>query len=197
MAGTRVADSVWSLPWIFLGPTFWTHILLLAAIARSPVRSVLAPFVAMPFAPFVASSTTAMDRHCNVLALPYPGQMTQVKSKNDQLCHARAGRPNLTEWTILVGELNTGHRQCVSSSTYTLKKHYLTVIYIYTLLVHLVHFLGPASQFAQRSFAPHIVQKTLQIHCIFSCFITKGSLSYLSSPCFSKNVLQSGVGIVH
>ena len=27
--------------------------------------------------------------------------------------------------------------------------------------------------------------------------ITKGSLSYLSSPCFSKNVLQSGVGIVH
>ena len=26
---------------------------------------------------------------------------------------------------------------------------------------------------------------------------TKGSLSYLSSPCFSKNVLQSGVGIVH
>ena len=28
-------------------------------------------------------------------------------------------------------------------------------------------------------------------------FITKGSLSYLSSPCFSKNVLQSGVGIVH
>ena len=28
-------------------------------------------------------------------------------------------------------------------------------------------------------------------------YITKGSLSYLSSPCFSKNVLQSGVGIVH
>ena len=27
--------------------------------------------------------------------------------------------------------------------------------------------------------------------------VTKGSLSYLSSPCFSKNVLQSGVGIVH
>ena len=27
--------------------------------------------------------------------------------------------------------------------------------------------------------------------------LTKGSLSYLSSPCFSKNVLQSGVGIVH
>ena len=27
--------------------------------------------------------------------------------------------------------------------------------------------------------------------------VTKGSLSYLSSPCFSKNVLQSGVGIGH
>ena len=32
---------------------------------------------------------------------------------------------------------------------------------------------------------------------IYICVITKGSLSYLSSPCFSKNVLQSGVGIVH
>ena len=30
-----------------------------------------------------------------------------------------------------------------------------------------------------------------------SRYVTKGSLSYLSSPCFSKNVLQSGVGIVH
>ena len=30
-----------------------------------------------------------------------------------------------------------------------------------------------------------------------SILITKGSLSYLSSPCFSKHVLQSGVGIVH
>ena len=28
-------------------------------------------------------------------------------------------------------------------------------------------------------------------------YVMKGSLSYLSSPCFSKNVLQSGVGIVH
>ena len=27
--------------------------------------------------------------------------------------------------------------------------------------------------------------------------VTKGSLSYLSSPCFSEHVLQSGVGIVH
>ena len=34
----------------------------------------------------------------------------------------------------------------------------------------------------------------------FTCVhiqVTKGSLSYLSSPCFSKHVLQSGVGIVH
>ena len=31
----------------------------------------------------------------------------------------------------------------------------------------------------------------------FFLLLTKGSLSYLSSPCFSKNVLQSGVGIVH
>ena len=37
------------------------------------------------------------------------------------------------------------------------------------------------------------------LQCCVGCFsdITKGSLSYLSSPCFSKNVLQSGVGIVH
>ena len=35
-------------------------------------------------------------------------------------------------------------------------------------------------------------------HVRFQVFlITKGSSSYLSSPCFSKNVLQSGVGIVH
>ena len=33
--------------------------------------------------------------------------------------------------------------------------------------------------------------------CCDAKVITKGSLSYLSSPCFSKNVLQSGVGIVH
>ena len=31
--------------------------------ARSPVRSVLVPFVAMPFAPFVASSTLLLRRH--------------------------------------------------------------------------------------------------------------------------------------
>ena len=34
-------------------------------------------------------------------------------------------------------------------------------------------------------------------HFLLDFLITKGSLSYLSSPCFSKNVLQSGVGIVH
>ena len=33
--------------------------------------------------------------------------------------------------------------------------------------------------------------------CSLQQHVTKGSLSYLSSPCFSKNVLQSGVGIVH
>ena len=38
----------------------------------------------------------------------------------------------------------------------------------------------------------YFVHKALQLGVI-----TKGSLSYLSSPCFSKNVLQSGVGIVH
>ena len=36
-----------------------------------------------------------------------------------------------------------------------------------------------------------IVERDWRMH------VTKGSLSYLSSPCFSKNVLESGVGIVH
>ena len=41
------------------------------------------------------------------------------------------------------------------------------------------------------------LQLVAKASTLVSTLVTKGSLSYLSSPCFSKNVLQSGVGIVH
>ena len=53
-----------------------TRLVVPSSKARSPIRSVLAPFIAMPFVPFVASSTPPMCKNASVaLTLPFSSRL--------------------------------------------------------------------------------------------------------------------------